>query len=249
MFASLPRDVPREDLVRGLAAKDDWRQRLYLDMTEEEIAEKRLSDARTAGVHQVLVGMRFGLKIIREELGIRFVLIPPGTAYGTVNPTPYYLAETLVSEADWARIMGEYSPAASNPGFAKVNISVSDVLRFLERANEQLGYNARFDIPSSKQWRFAVAVGGTSALTGLKSPQLKTGQPSALGLYDLLGVVWQLCQRSNRYDLGDPRRYEWRGGSYKPSLNNSSQDTPTMCTYTGFRSPEFGFRPVLVVSS
>lgn len=243
---SLPRSIPDAELMRELATQ---RERLYLknETKEEELIKIRLREAPTTRVHQVLVAIRLGLKVIRTECGIRFVLIPTGTVSdGTVNEAPYYLAETPINEADWARILGDALYAAPHAERARVNITLSDIQRFLGCANEQLGDRAKFVIPSSKQWRFAVSAGGTVDIPRretLTMPMLRTAQPSALDLYDVCGVVSQLCHRG--------KEYVWEGGSYRRPLNDFPDSLgvppPVRLTTTFAKNLEWGFRPALDV--
>jgi hypothetical protein len=240
----LPRSIPHEELMDALATS---RERLYLKSTTtaEQLSKIPLREVRTTRVHQVLVALRYALPVIQTVLGLRFVLIPPGTVDDIDNPTPYYLAETPVNEADWARLLGDSPDAATHAECAAVDISLPDIRRFIARANAQAGEATRFVIPTSHRWRFAVLAGGVPPVPprgALERPSLRTTRPSALGLSDILGVVAQLCHKKGE-------QYEWHGGSYRtPATDFSPVPSPEPVRAGAFaRNLERGFRPALDV--
>jgi len=235
-----------EDLKRNLANYPDWRKRLYLDKKEDDLKEVCMS------VHQVLAAIRLKCDVVRVELGIRFLFVPPGKVktkdgQNIVNYTHFYLAETPINEAQWRGVMEGSVEDEPNNVLAKVNLSIDgdySVNDFIESANnnKQLSSNIQFAIPSSNQWLFAVTAAGINDYpeeTLDKKPKLKTGLPSAFGLYDLCGVVWQFCQ----HDTG----YELRGGNCNKT-SFASQLSGLSCNNTAQRSKQYGFRPVLVIS-
>jgi hypothetical protein len=238
------RSIPHDELMDALATH---RERLYFKSTTtaEQLSKIPLREARRTRVHQVLVALRFALPVIRTVLGLRFVLIPPGTVDGIDNPTPYYLAETPVNEADWARLLEDNPDVAPHVECAAVNISLPDIRRFIARANAPAGEATRFVIPTSRQWRFAGLAGGVPAFPprgALARPSLRTTLPSALGLSDILGVVAQLCHQRDE-------QYEWHGGSYRtPATDFSPVPSPEPVRAGAFaRNLERGFRPALEV--
>lgn len=239
---SVPRSISHEELLDALATH---RERLYLKSTTtaEPLSKIPLREVRTTRVHQVLVALRYALPVIQTVLGLRFVLIPPGTVYDIVMTTPYYLAETSISGADWTRILGSSQGIAQSDTRAAVDITPLEIERFVARANAQVDATRRLVVPSERQWRFAVEAAGPlepPPRGTLAGPILKTTLPSALGLYDVLGIVYQLCQQGRG-------RYAWYGGSYRtPASDFSPMPVPIPVTTPAFaKNPEWGFRPVL----
>lgn len=238
----VPRSIAQEELMDALATH---RERLYLKSTTtaEQLSKIPLREVRTTRVHQVLVALRYALPVIQTVLGLRFVLIPPGTVHDIVMTTPYYLAETPISGADWTRILGSSLGIAQSDTSAAVDITPLEIERFVARVNAQVGATLRFVVPSERQWRFAVEAAGPlepPPRGTLARPILKTILPSALGLYDLLGMVYQLCQQGRG-------RYAWYGGSYcTPASDFSPVPAPVAVPGKAFaKNPEWGFRPAL----
>lgn len=227
------------EVARALAAASGAARRLFWGAHADALARRTLADGRAARRHQVLAALALGLDVVRTALGIRFVLVPPGaTPDGLRNPAPFYLAQAPLSEAEWASV-AEGAPGAASPDLARGNLSPADVARFVQAPGARLEDGVRLDVPLAREWRFAAALGAVPPLTPLPEPRLRTGSPSPIGLYALLGVIWQLCARE-----GTPARYEAWGGGHRTRL--SGRDPPVQpCPTTLLRSSDWGFRPVL----
>lgn len=140
---------PTATLVKKITDLPNWEQQLWLSMSEEAIAAKLIT-AINGRFHQILAAIRFDLNLVIVELGIRFVLIPPGTDRdGRTNRTFFYLAEAPLSQLEWNSIMSDVSCSDMNANIAITELSVNRVRSFLNRSNQLLQNRAFFD---SRQW-------------------------------------------------------------------------------------------------
>ena len=170
------------------------------------------------------------------------VLSENATPVHQVTLSSYWLGETEVTADLWYAVMGDYSMYVTSSGFQPaMKMSWDDCQVFIQKLNEITGMS--FHLPSEAQWEFAARGGNLSqgykyagsddinevAWYGDNSNYLlkyvRTKAPNELGLYDMTGSVWEICQDHYRaYENGpliDPVYY-WdppgkiavRGGSY-----------------------------------
>lgn len=164
--------------------------------------------------------------------------------------TRYYLAESLVSEADWERIMKNDSAHTASSKLAKVNISISDIREFCMCANAQLA-----DEEALKKWGYkAIRIPPHDLLEevmkqalhivpdrGQSSPYINKSKPTASGFYNLLGVVHQFCETSTG-------EHTAIGGSYQTPITEFKRgEVPhhRLIPGNGHKDPRWGFRPLL----
>ena len=148
---------------------------------------------------------------------------------GDVNEKPvhtvcvgdFYLAKTEVTQKQWTDIMG-HNPAKFKCGDCPVErISWNNVQDFIKKLNKATDMNYR--LPTEAEWEYAARSGGrkekwagtdteteldeyawyynNSAKDGSHSVAGK--KPNGLGLYDMMGNVWEWCS-----DLYDSNYYE-----------------------------------------
>jgi formylglycine-generating enzyme required for sulfatase activity len=160
-------------------------------------------------------------RLIRNSLGMEFVLIPPGQfVMGSPNnpaaqplrqvsiSRPIYMGRFPVTQAEWQRIMGDNpSWKAGCQACPVEQVSYLDVLHFLKKLNAMDRGNYR--LPTEAEWEYAVRAGSsgtyffgeeTSRLgeyawffRNAESGAKPVGQkrPNPWGLHDVHGNVWE----------------------------------------------------------
>jgi len=168
-----------------------------------------------------------------EELGMRFQPV-------YIRGNYFYIAESLVSEAVWGNIMN--CGNGGHPDIAKVDLSIDDIKDFIENCNRHLFGRGQIDFPTMEHLGILLAVGDMISACRMNEPRLRTNPANIFGIYDLIGVAWQICKGANN------SFYKW-GGSFRttprPERNNVPYDN---CNNTLFRGSEYGFRPILYIN-
>ena len=197
-----------------------------------------------------------------------------------VTVSPFFINKYEVTQNLWVAIMGETPNNESSMQWEKefgkgdkypaYRISYKDVELFIGMLNEYTGLN--FALPTEAQWEFA-ARGGASTNYELyaggdivdnvawidsnsdKCSEVGMKNPNALGLYDMSGNVWEMCQDwYNQYTeeaVTDPVGEEYnqgykvfRGGSW----NTNAQQARVTARYQQgihYRDYNTGFRLVI----
>jgi formylglycine-generating enzyme required for sulfatase activity len=156
--------------------------------------------------------------------GMQFVYVPPGEfEMGSWEPCEnpphrvtislgFYLGKYPVTQSQWEAVMH------ANPShFKGANLPVDSVpwdeaQEFMRRLGDKDAGN-RYRLPSEAEWEYAAAAGWKwvehvdyewernawfSWTAGDVTHPVGELKPNALGLYDMLGNVWEWCQ--DRYD-------------------------------------------------
>ena len=192
-----------------------------------------------ANLRAAIVASGFAWRIQDTSSNIEMMLVPGGTfmmgcspgdaeCFGDESPAhqvtltnAFYMGKTEVTQAQWLAKMG------SNPS------------RFGEQPNNPVenvswnmiastgGFNSvtGLRLPTEAEWEFACRAGTTTARYGAVNDiawydgtfsgtthAVSTKHPNALGLYDILGNVWEWCQ-------------DWRGIYPNQSVTNPSGPT------------------------
>lgn len=152
----------------------------------------------------------------------------------------FYIGETEVTQELWEYIMGNNPSAVKEPTLPVTNITLKDATEFLTRLNQLT--KAKFRLPTEAEWEYAARGGhltkhfkysggdnweelGFNYSNSSSRPQpVKSKKPNELGLYDMSGNVWEMCQDyKNQYtkeDAVDPmdtkeaRNRVCRGGAW-----------------------------------
>lgn len=161
-----------------------------------------------------------------------------------VSVADFKLSKFEVTQELWEAVMD--TNVSAHPNCAKCpveNIRYGDVQVFISKLNTFTGKNYR--LPTEAEWEYA-ARGGNKAETmvpalsdmawygvnsGNETHEVGQLKPNALGLYDMLGNVWEYCadwydpayysgqQLSNPKGPSSGAEYVIRGGSYFSSAN------------------------------
>lgn len=128
-----------------------------------------------------------------------------------VTISDYYLGETEVTQAQWQMVMGD-NPS-SNLGCKQCpveQVSWDDIQEFLRRLNVQSG-GTSYRLPTEAEWEYAARGGknsrgyrysGSNKLndigwydsnSGGKTQVVRGKLSNELGLYDMIGNVWEWC--------------------------------------------------------
>lgn len=214
------------------------------------IAEPSAKDGRK--------GVQPGKPYTDPITGMTFVWVPGGTFSmgdtfdeGADDEKPVHevvlsafaIATTPVTQARWQRLMDDNPSSFAGDDHPVEQVTLADVMTFIDRLNAQSPAGFRFDLPSEAQWEYAARSGGKNEryaggleletvgwfadnnTTGATEP-VSRKRPNALGLYDMSGNVWEWCRdiylsdAYRRHSKNDPvvtrggRDRVIRGGSW-----------------------------------
>ncbi len=181
-----------------------------------------------------------------------------------------WMAETETTQALWAAVTGQW-PASDRDAQRPVEqVTWNDVQAFLTRLRAQ-ATTVPLRLPTEAEWEYACRAGGADAAYAAGDPSVLDRQawyrptsgdrsqpvgrraPNALGLYDLLGNVWEWCEdRYGTYpsnEVTDPLGTERdtrvaRGGGWgdRARLVRAAN---RVALDPGVRSASLGFRLVI----
>ena len=198
-----------------------------------------------------------------------------------VTLSEFYINKYEVTQLLWKAIMGRHNDKkdeydqwedkfGKGDNYPAYRISFNEVETFIGKLNEYTGLN--FALPTEAQWEYA-ARGGANTNYSLyaggdnvlelawidensdKCSEVGKKNPNTLGLYDMSGNVWEMCQdwyyNYTSADATNPvgEAYNeglkvFRGGSW----NNNAQQARTTARYKQgihYRDYNTGFRLVL----
>lgn len=122
----------------------------------------------------------------------------------------YYIGQTEVTQALWKAVMGSNPSRFKGDNLPVEQVSWNDCQDFIARLNDMTGQ--RFRLPTEAEWEYAARGGHQSRGTqysgaysidncawydgnsGSKTHPVATKQANELGIYDMSGNVWELCQ-------------------------------------------------------
>ncbi len=124
---------------------------------------------------------------------------------------PFYIGETEVSQDLWEHVMGENNSKFKGGDLPVESITVAEAEDFVKRLSSQTG--AKFRLPTEAEWEYA-ARGGNKVPTQTlysgsddadavawhignclnRTHEVKSKTPNALGLYNMSGNVFEICQ-------------------------------------------------------
>lgn len=166
----------------------------------------------------------------------------------------FYICKYEVTQKLWSEVMGDNPSEMQGDDLPVENVSWNDCQVFISKLNELTGKNYR--LPTEAEWEFACRGGkyskgykysGSDNLDEVawydvnsedKTHPVGQKKPNELGLYDMNGNVWELCQ-----DLHDLSR-SCRGGSW---IHNARNCDPSLVNETpqAFKINSLGLRLAL----
>ena len=188
----------------------------------------------------------------------------------------YWMGDHEVTQAEFLAVMG-YNPSFFPALFLPVeSVSWGEAVAYCERLTERerlagrIGLDWAYRLPTEAEWEHAARSGGAQTSAPDLDPTAwfvgnsgsaphigKTRKPNALGLYDMMGNVWEWC--ADAYGdypggpvinpTGDPDGVfrVFRGGSWFSAARNCRPG----CRFRvdpGYRSETLGFRAVLATA-
>jgi formylglycine-generating enzyme required for sulfatase activity len=138
---------------------------------------------------------------------------PPDNALRGIRVSrPFYLGKFEVTQLQFAEIMGEQPSRFHGDSLPADDVRYSEAVEFCERLSRAVG--VRVTLPTEDQWEYACRAGtNTRYYSGQTEAALArvawyrgnshgtphtvgTKEPNALGLYDMLGNVWEPCREA-----------------------------------------------------
>ena len=121
----------------------------------------------------------------------------------------YYIGETEVTQELWLAVMGSNPFKFKGSEYPAQDISWQDCQEFVQRLGVMTGQ--KFRLPTEAEWEYAARGGKNSKgykysgsnniedvawynkNSGRQTHPVKTKSPNELGIYDMSGNVWELC--------------------------------------------------------
>jgi formylglycine-generating enzyme required for sulfatase activity len=199
---------------------------------EEDVrVEQRLISRPTSTALPKFV--QAGQPYTEPTTGMTFVFIPGGVfsmgdtfnqgledekPVHEVRLSDYYMAACPVTQAQWTCLMPENPSKFAGDDHPVEQVTLADVMTFIDKLNAAAPSGLRFDLPSEAQWEYAARSGGKNeSVAGGQDPDAvawfednQSGgtasvghkAPNGLGLYDMSGNVWEWCR-----DIYHPEAY------------------------------------------
>ena len=126
----------------------------------------------------------------------------------SVTLSTYLIGKTEVTQELWQAVMGTNPSITKGNSFPVVKVSWNDCQTFIKKLNVLTGKN--FRLPTEAEWEYAARGGnkskaykysGSSTIDNVAWYKANAGiikpvasmQPNELGIYDMSGNVWELC--------------------------------------------------------
>ncbi len=175
--------------------------------------------------------------------GLEFVKVPAGSftmgteCYGdasclesTGNEQPphkvtitrdFWIGKTEVTQAQWKAVMGSNPSKFKGDSRPVENVSHDDVMDFIDRLIERTGCDC-YRLPTEAEWEYMAKLDGATTRQAVYGRDWNEGEgtaevgskrPGKLGLYDVLGNVWEWTA-------------DWYNGSYYKASPDSDPQGP-----------------------
>jgi len=233
-------------------------------------------ETRTKGISFDL-GNGVKLEVVKIPAG-RFGINPDvdgkldnwSTPHSAEITKPFYLGKYEVTQEQWQAVMGFNPSEHKGPTKPVEMVSWEDCQEFLAKLNASVARGkGAFALPAVIQWEYACRAGSNSFRTdaaelsqyawlsensGCKTSPVGQKKPNELGLYDMLGNVWEWCEdwEGRTYFLlpivdmtgesNGARRVACGGACNDTSCDPTDRDF----RFPTFRSGKLGFRVMFV---
>ena len=182
----------------------------------------------------------------------------------------YYIGKYEVTQALWKAVMGKNPSKFKGDNLPVEKVSWKDIQQFIKKLNSLTG--KRFRLPTEAEWEYAARGGKKSngcqysgnnyidevawydKNSGNKSHPVGLKYPNELGLYDMSGNVWEMCQdwygkysasvQTNPKGAEEGEHHVYRGGSWN-RYAWSCRLSYRFYTSSNFSSADLGLRLVL----
>lgn len=212
--------------AQGLVDRGD---NVYVDLAN-------IGDESVEGFYMVLVkNGYFKMGATHEQLNPDKDEMPTHMVFISKD---FYIGETEVTQNLWEYVMGE-NPSKikdSSSNLPVDNITWEDAQTFCKNLSRLT--KRKFRLPTEAEWEYAARgghkaeeqtiysgsndlneVGWYDGNSNYRSHPVKTKKPNALGLYDMSGNVYEICQDSKE-------KYDKDGKEETDPMVNSGNDTP-----------------------
>ena len=263
--------VPKSDPTEVMPAKGILLVAPFSEAKAKEVQKEIAMHLKKETEEKVNLGNGVSLDLILIPAG-KFMMGSPASEKGyrpdekqheVTLTKSYYIGKYEVTQEQWEAVMG-VNPSKWTKGakFPVTNVSWEDCQEFIKKLNAMT--NSGYRLPTEAEWEYSCRAGTSMAysfgdslttsdanIDGDSIKAVGTCKSNALGLHDMHGNVWELCEdwRAD-YPAGvvtDPKGPSTgpgrvlRGGSFRDvgSLARSSYRNYVAPTY---RYADFGFR-------
>ena len=124
-----------------------------------------------------------------------------------VTLSDYYIGQTEVTQKLWKAVMGKYNSEFKGEKRPVENANWNDCQTFIRKLNSMTGQ--LFRLPTEAEWEYAARgginsrrykysgsnnIGKVAWYEDSNTHDVATKSPNELGIYDMSGNVWELCQ-------------------------------------------------------
>lgn len=168
-----------------------------------------------------------------------------------VTLSPYYIATTECTQALWQAVMGYNTSVTRGDNLPVTNVNVYDCHEFIRKLSQKTGYT--FRLPTEAEWEYAARGGMRSNATlycgsndlaavawnadNASAPQPVAGKaPNELGLYDMSGNVYEICEDEYAAYSSAPQTDPKGGASDQQVFRGGGYISPASDCRTSVRS-------------
>lgn len=206
------------------------------------------------------------ITVFVKGVPLKMMLVEGGITDSGYVLHDYYIGQTEVTKQLWEAVMNNNTSTVKDKNKPVAGISWVECKRFIARINETTGLD--FRLPYETEWEYAARGGkksegykfaGSNNLDEVAwydcpqgSVDVAKKNPNELGLYDMVGNVWELCDndcdgnRLSPKDLTLPQNTEVvaRGGGWYSRVDRCNIDSRA-CHKPEYGKEFIGFRLVM----